>query len=105
MEKKNKKSDKPAQPERKSVLVSPRMTEKSVLQQESKGIYTFNVERDATKKSIMACVKLEYKVTPVMIRMVTVPSKQKFSRGKWGVKGGGKKAYVYLKKGDKINVA
>mgnify|MGYP001567965315 CR=1 FL=1 len=91
--------------EKKSVLISPRMTEKSVLQQESKGIYTFNVERDATKKSIIACVKLEYKVTPIMIRMVAVPSKQKFSRGKWGVKGGGKKAYVYLKKGDKINVA
>jgi ribosomal protein L23 len=34
--------------------------------------------------------------------MVNIPKKNVFVRGKWGTKGGGKKAYVYLKKGDKI---
>ena len=88
-----------------SVIVSPRMTEKAVLSQEAKGVYVFNVKRDSTKKQIAASVKTDYKVTPLKVRTSQVPSKEKFSRGKWGVKGGGKKAYVYLKKGDKIAVA
>jgi large subunit ribosomal protein L23 len=91
--------------EKKSVLLKPRITEKSVLGQEKKNAYVFNVERFATKKSVSASVKAAYKVTPIMIRLVTVPSKKKFFRGAWGTKGGGKKAYVYLKKGDKIDVA
>ena len=88
-----------------SVIVSPRMTEKAVLSQEAKGVYVFNVKRDSTKKQIAASVKTDYKVTPLKVRTSQVPSKEKFSRGKWGVKGGGKKAYVYLKNGDKIAVA
>jgi ribosomal protein L23 len=44
-----------------------------------------------------------YKVNPVKIAVVTINSKSVISRrnGKKGTKGGGKKAYVYLKKGDK----
>lgn len=91
--------------EKRSVIIKPRMTEKSALQADARGVYAFNVTKDSTKKSIAACIKAEYKVTPASIRMVTVPSKKKFVRGRWGVKGGGKKAYVYLKKGDKIDVA
>jgi large subunit ribosomal protein L23 len=91
--------------QKKSVLIKPRITEKSVLMQESRGVYAFNVEREATKKQIAASLKAEYKVTPEKIRLVAVPSKRKFFRSAWGTKGGGKKAYIYLKKGDKINVA
>lgn len=90
---------------KKSVILSPRITEKSALQSETKNVYVFNVKGDATKKSIIASIKVEYKVTPVRVNMTAVPSKQKFVRGNWGVKKGGKKAYVYLKKGDKIEVA
>jgi len=93
----------------KSVIISPRMTEKAVLAQEKdkgKGkVYTFNVEKDATKRDIFVSIRKDYKVTPIMVNTSIVPSKKKFSRGKWGVKGGGKKAYVYLKKGDKIDIA
>lgn len=91
--------------ESRSILISPRMTEKAVLGQESKGVYVFNVERDSTKKQIAASVKADFKVTPLKVRTVQIVSKKKFSRGKWGMKGGGKKAYIYLKKGDKIDVA
>lgn len=91
--------------EKKSVLIKPRITEKSVLLQEKSHVYTFNVEKDATKRSVLASVKKQYKVTPLSVRLAAIPSKRKFSRGYWGVKGGGKKAYVYLKKGDKIDVA
>lgn len=88
--------------EKKSVLLGTRTTEKAVLASESRNMHTFNVERDATKSQIMASVKAAHKVTPLKIRMVTIPSKKVFVRGSWGVKKGGKKAYVYLKKGDKI---
>lgn len=90
---------------RKPVLIKPRMTEKAVLKQEKQKVYTFNVEKEATKKSIKDAIKATYKVTPMKVRTLAVSSKKKFVRGKWGVKGGGKKAYVYLKSGDKIDVA
>lgn len=91
--------------EKKSALIKARITEKSVLSQEKRNIYTFNVEKDATKSQVITSVKATYKVTPLDVRMVTIPKKQKFFRGAWGTRGGGKKAYVYLKKGDKIDVA
>jgi large subunit ribosomal protein L23 len=91
--------------EMKSALIKPRITEKAAIMSESKGIYTFNVERDSNKKSIAASVKAQYKVTPEKIRIVAIPSKAVIFRGRKGVKSGGKKAYVYLKKGDKIDFA
>ena len=91
--------------EKKSVLLKPRMTEKAVLKQESQKVYTFNVAKEATKKSIVASIKATYKVTPLKVRMLAISPKTKFVGGRWGVKGGGKKAYIYLKKGDKIDVA
>ncbi len=85
-----------------NVLVRPRVTEKAALQGEKLNVYAFEVTKIATKKSIIASIKEIYKVTPVRVHMVTIPKKRVFVRGKHGVKGGGKKAYIYLKKGDKI---
>jgi len=41
-----------------------------------------------------------------MVRVATIPSKTKRSArtGKTGTKKGGKKAYIYLKKGETINI-
>lgn len=103
--KKVKKVDEKKEEKSLSVLISPRMTEKAVLAQEKRGVYVFNVERDATKSQIIGSVKAVYKVTPIRVNTAQVVSKEKFVRGKWGTKGGGKKAYVYLKKGDKIDIA
>jgi ribosomal protein L23 len=89
----------------KSVLLKLRQTEKTALSAESRGVYAFNVGIEATKQQILAALKDEHKVVPEKIRLLAVPSKRVFRRGKWGVKSGGKKAYVYLKKGDKLNVA
>src|SRR3989338_8043934 len=52
-------------------------------------------------------VRAVYNVTPRMVHIVTVPAKQKRSArtGGLGVKSGGKKAYVYLKKGETITVS
>ena len=89
----------------KSPLLSLRQTEKTALSAESRGVYAFNIHADATKQTILAALKAEHKVVPEKIRLLAVPSKKVFRRGKWGIKKGGKKAYIYLKKGDKLNVA
>ena len=87
-----------------SILKTPRITEKGAVISGVNHVYPFNVSPDATKKDIKEAIKLIYKITPVKIAIVTIPSKNVRSRrnGKKGVKSGGKKAYVYLKKGDKI---
>jgi len=87
-----------------SVLKKPRITEKGAVISGISNVYPFDVSPDATKKDIIAAVKMIYKVTPVKVAVLTIPSKSVRSRrtGKMGTKSGGKKAYVYLKKGDKI---
>lgn len=87
-----------------SVVLHPRITEKAALSADKKGVYVFEVTKDATKKSVVASIRDAYKVTPEKIRFVAIPKKKIFYRGRPGVKGGGKKAYVYLKKGDKIEI-
>jgi large subunit ribosomal protein L23 len=87
------------------VLVQPRITEKATMQAEN-GVYVFEVATDATKKEIGSAVKHYYNVTPVRVNIVKIPSKKVSSRTtrKKGVKAGGKKAYVFLKEGDKIEI-
>lgn len=87
-----------------NVLVKPRITEKAVIGADKNGVYVFEVSSQATKKSIAASVKALYKVTPVKVRTAKIMPKAVFVRGKRGVKKGGRKAYVYLKKGDKIEL-
>ncbi len=86
------------------VILRPRITEKSGIANESLNVYTFEVAKSATKKSVAEAVKSLYKVTPQKVRTVTLPAKAVFVRGKWGSHPAVKKAMVYLKKGDKIEV-
>lgn len=90
--------------EKKSVLIRPRLSEKSIVGADKHGVYVFEVAKDATKAAIAASVKAAYKVVPVKIRTAVIAEKAVFVRGKKGVRRGGKKAYVYLKKGDKIEL-
>jgi large subunit ribosomal protein L23 len=87
-----------------SIIIKPRITEKGAVISGANNIYPFDVRPDATKTEIAQAIKTIYKITPVKIAVVKIPSKTVRSRrdGKMGVKSGGKKAYVYLKKGDKI---
>lgn len=87
-----------------TVVLRPRITEKAALSADKSNVYVFEVTTDATKKAITASIRDAYKVTPEKIRLVAIPRKKIVYRGKPGVKGGGKKAYVYLKKGDKIEI-
>jgi large subunit ribosomal protein L23 len=88
--------------DRNAVLKGPRVTEKAGLLAE-KGVYTFNVAVGANSQQIATAIKAAYKVTPVKISIAPVMSKAMFVRGKSGKTVTGKKAYVYLKKGDKID--
>jgi len=87
------------------VLQHARITEKSTMHNEM-GSYVFNVADGASKREVAQAVKALYGVRPRMVRVVTVPKKVKrnMRTGKIGIRGGGKKAYVYLKKGDTINL-
>ncbi|KKW01733.1 MAG: 50S ribosomal protein L23 [Parcubacteria group bacterium GW2011_GWA1_49_11] len=87
-----------------SALLRPRVTEKAALGADKFNVYVFEVTPGATKKSISASVHDAYGVKPEKVRVAAIPSKKVFIRGKRGIKKGGKKAYVYLKKGDKIEV-
>jgi large subunit ribosomal protein L23 len=83
-------------------MIHPRITEKATDLASNSNAYVFDVVRSATKKDISRAVASLYNVTPVKIRTVPVKSKTVFVRGKYGQTARGKKAYVYLKKGDSI---
>jgi large subunit ribosomal protein L23 len=87
------------------IILRPRVTEKSGMASENAGIYTFEVRRNATKPMIALAVKTLYKVTPRKIRTINLPAKRVIVRGKRGTSSAIKKALVYLKKGEKINLA
>ena len=85
------------------VLVSPRITEKATGFTTGAPVYAFNVAVRANKTQIAHAVKELYKVTPVRVRVVTLPSKvTRNRRGQFGKTSSGKKAYVFLKAGDTI---
>ena len=86
------------------IIIRPRITEKSGLMSESAGVYTFEVRSNATKPMISVAIKGLYKVTPVKVRVINLPAKRVFVRGKRGTSNAVKKALVYLKKGDKIEL-
>jgi len=87
-----------------NVLKGPRITEKAAISADKHNVYVFEVEKSATKASIIASVRDAYKVTPVDARVVNIPARKVVVRGKRGTKSAVKKAYVVLKKGDKIEL-
>ena len=86
------------------LIKGARITEKAALGAE-RGVYTFNVEDRATKNEVKKAIKLIYGVTPERVSMTKITAKRVVRRGIIGKKKGGKKAVVYLKKGDKIAIA
>lgn len=89
---------------RTTTLIRPRVTEKATLVA-NKNVYTFEVTRDSTKASIRHDIKALYNVIPVKIAIVNTPHKKVVSKGKVGQTRSPKKAYVYLKAGDTINIS
>jgi len=87
------------------ILKSPRITEKAAYMT-VQGAYVFEVAQDATKRDVIAAVHALYKVTPRKVNMVRKKPRAYVARfrNRRGMKVGMKKAYVFLKKGDKIDI-
>ncbi len=88
-----------------AVIKGPRITEKSVAQGD-KNVYTFTIDRSATKFLVRDAIKALYGVTPVKVNIVNKAPALRLSGSKNRMvkESGMKKAYVYLKKGDTINL-
>ena len=84
-----------------TIIKNPRVTEKASFAAEQ-NVYTFDIGDSANKTEIKKAIFILYKVHPVKVNVLSVSRKTVMSKGKEGVKGGGRKALVYLKKGDKI---
>ncbi|MBI2627679.1 50S ribosomal protein L23 [Candidatus Nomurabacteria bacterium] len=84
-----------------TIIKNPRVTEKASFAQEQ-NVYTFDISTGANKTEIKKAIFSLYKVKPIRVNVLPVPRKNIMSRGRAGVKGGGRKALVYLRAGDKI---
>jgi large subunit ribosomal protein L23 len=87
-----------------TILKGPRITEKASRVAEQ-NVYVFNIAKDASKKAVAFAINAQYNVQPLRVRVATIKAKKVFSRGKKGMVGGGKKAYIYLKQGQTIQLA
>ncbi len=89
-----------------AALIAPRITEKGAYLGES-GCYIFNVREGSNKREIALAIKAAFGVEPRMVRVARIARKSRQTRGtnRTGMTAGGKKAYVYLKRGDKIELA
>lgn len=85
------------------IIKNPRITEKASFNIEQNA-YTFDVSERANKTEIKKAIFALFKVKPLRVNLLPVPRKSVFSKGKLGTRGGGKKAIVYLKKEDKIEL-
>jgi large subunit ribosomal protein L23 len=87
-----------------NILIRPVVTEKATIQSEH-SVYVFEIPKLANKTTVARAIKEIYKVSPAKVTTVTIPQKNVVVRGKRGKKAGYKKAYVFLKKGDKIEIS
>ncbi|MEK7564462.1 MAG: 50S ribosomal protein L23 [Patescibacteria group bacterium] len=85
----------------KNIIKNPRITEKASFALEQ-NVYSFNVDYSANKSEIKKAIFTLYKVKPVKVNVVNMAHVNTAYRGRINKKQGGKKALVYLKKGDKI---
>ena len=85
------------------ILMKPHVAEKSTFLNE-KGVYVFEIGLGTNKVMVKRAIKEKYGVLPRKVNIVNIPSKKISFRGKKGTKRGFKKAIVFLKKGDKIEI-
>jgi large subunit ribosomal protein L23 len=88
-----------------AVIQKPRITEKAAIRGEE-NVYTFEIAGGANKFEVRDAVKALYNVTPVKVNIVHKRPRHFMSRsrGREMMEHGLHKAYVYLKKGDRIEL-
>jgi large subunit ribosomal protein L23 len=87
------------------ILHRPRITEKAAILAESSSAYVFEISKEASKATVAQAIKALYKVTPRKVNIVKLRKKALLTKGKKGSTKEIRKAYVYLSKGDKIELA
>lgn len=87
----------------KMAILRPRITEKASLVTAG-NVYAFEILASATKKDVARNIIELYKVTPIKVNITRNPAKNVMYKGKVGRTSAIKKAYVYLKKGDKLEI-
>ena len=85
-----------------SIILRPHVTEKSGILSQN-GVYTFQIAADTNKQAVARAILSLYKVNPVKIAIVNLPTRNVFVRGKRGTVAGVRKAIVTVKDGDKID--
>jgi large subunit ribosomal protein L23 len=86
------------------ILVRPMVTEKSHVQLDQHGAYTFVVANDANKIEIAYAIEKQFNVKVTDVRTMRYAGKMK-RMGKWaGRKASWKKAVVTLAEGDSIEI-
>jgi ribosomal protein L23 len=88
------------------IIIRPRITEKVALLSDNgkQKVFMFEVSAKANKRNVSLAVQSLYKVVPVKVAVLRVPPKKSFVRGRVAYGVTTRKAYVYLKEGDKIEV-
>lgn len=84
------------------VLRRPLITEKTTSLKESQHSVCFEVHRDATKPEIKKAVESLFGVKVAEVRVANVHGKVKRQGRYWGRRPDWKKAYVVLRKGEKM---
>ena len=86
------------------VLVAPHVTEKSTIANQLNS-YVFKINPRANRSMVKQAIKEVYGVMPKKVNITVIPGKEVTMRRKKGFQSGYKKAIVFLKKGDKINIS
>jgi large subunit ribosomal protein L23 len=85
-----------------AVVLKPVITEKS-MRLAANGTYMFNVNMDANKLRIAKAVKEQFKVDVTQVRIAVIKGKVKRLKGIVGKRKDIKRAFVTVKKGQKIS--
>lgn len=91
----------------KTTLLKPRLSEKTFGLANAKTVYVFDVPSGANKQTVARAIAAQFEVTVINVNMLNVKGKAKRTVRKGGRAVAGsqsdrKKAYVTLKKGDKL---
>ena len=93
-----------APPKASTFMMEPHVAEKST-NLNAKGIYVFRIGKRINKMMVRKAIKEKYNVVPRKIAIINLPSKPTTFRGHKGTRSGFKKALVYLKPGEKIELS
>ena len=87
-----------------SVILAPRISEKTARLQEVSNQYVFEVARDANKADVKAAIEHLFNVKVEAVNLLNVKGKSKTFRFRSGRRSDWRKAYVRLAEGQTIDV-